>query len=356
MFVGHDFGAMYQSVVFAEDERPIALVMMAPTARWADWFAKYWHISDDDDAYPAALEPYDPVDGAAQGGGPASPAAVRRARPVRPGRVADEIASGGRREREVKSYPVGHDLEDEDAAQRPTRAGSATCSGSAPESEKQAPPRGERRRSDSLRRRDTVAERRPPSGHAGCNGRRDTYPDAGAGHRRLQSSSRRPPHPLPSTIAVCDAPIGIAEAAGSIWVACYFAGTLVRIDPTTRTLLDPAEVGLGAIGVTQAAGSLWVTLHELDQVARVDPETADLITTIDVGDEPEGIAGDDDDDLGDERAGRHGVADRSRYERGRGHGRGRPRAAPRGPRIRLRLGHELRLGHSFTRSIPPRTR
>ena len=61
MFVGHDFGAMYEAVVFAEDERPLALVMMAPTARWADWFAKYWQISDDPAAYSAALEPYDPV-------------------------------------------------------------------------------------------------------------------------------------------------------------------------------------------------------------------------------------------------------------------------------------------------------
>ncbi len=53
-------------------------------------------------------------------------------------------------------------------------------------------------------------------------------------------------------------------------------------------------MGLGAIGVTFAADSLWVTLHELDQVARVDPETATVIATLDVGDEPEGVAGDDD--------------------------------------------------------------
>jgi predicted esterase len=61
-FVGHDFGAMYESVVFAGDERPLGLVMMAPTARWADWFYKYWPISDDEAAYSAAFRPHDPVE------------------------------------------------------------------------------------------------------------------------------------------------------------------------------------------------------------------------------------------------------------------------------------------------------
>jgi len=59
--VGHDFGSMYEAAFFGEDQRPKGLVMMAPTARWADWFAKYWVISDSTEAYAAALEPYDPV-------------------------------------------------------------------------------------------------------------------------------------------------------------------------------------------------------------------------------------------------------------------------------------------------------
>jgi predicted esterase len=67
--VGHDFGSMYESVLFARDDRPKALVMMAPTARWADWFAKYWVISDDEDEYKAALQPYDPVEVLPNAGG-----------------------------------------------------------------------------------------------------------------------------------------------------------------------------------------------------------------------------------------------------------------------------------------------
>ena len=115
MFVGHDFGSMYQSVVFAEDERPLALVMMAPTARWADWFAKYWRITDDPSAYAAALEPYDPVT--------ALPKVVDRPILLQfadndqyvSGDVADEIASAAGANAVVHRYDAGHDLENEQA-------------------------------------------------------------------------------------------------------------------------------------------------------------------------------------------------------------------------------------------------
>ena len=56
------------------------------------------------------------------------------------------------------------------------------------------------------------------------------------------------------TIRTSEVPIGIADAADTIWVATYFDGALQRIDPETQELLDPLPVGLGAIGVTSAAG------------------------------------------------------------------------------------------------------
>jgi fermentation-respiration switch protein FrsA (DUF1100 family) len=37
------------------------MVMMAPTARWADWFYRYWDISDPEDEYLAAMAGLDPV-------------------------------------------------------------------------------------------------------------------------------------------------------------------------------------------------------------------------------------------------------------------------------------------------------
>ena len=52
---------MYSSVLFGQDKSLAALVMMAPTARWSDWFLKYWAITDDPNAYKAAFKPLDPV-------------------------------------------------------------------------------------------------------------------------------------------------------------------------------------------------------------------------------------------------------------------------------------------------------
>jgi dienelactone hydrolase len=59
--VGHDFGGMYGSVFFGAEHHLNALVVMAPTARWADWFHRYWEISDPEDEYRAALAGLDPV-------------------------------------------------------------------------------------------------------------------------------------------------------------------------------------------------------------------------------------------------------------------------------------------------------
>jgi hypothetical protein len=59
--VGHDFGAMYSSIVFGADPSLDGMVMMAPTARWSDWFLRYWEIADPAEAYEAAMAPLDPV-------------------------------------------------------------------------------------------------------------------------------------------------------------------------------------------------------------------------------------------------------------------------------------------------------
>jgi fermentation-respiration switch protein FrsA (DUF1100 family) len=115
MFVGHDFGAMYQAVVFADDERPLALVMMAPTARWSDWFTKYWRINDDLDAYAAALAPYDPVTALAKVAD--RPILLQFADNDQyiSAAVAEEIARAATQNAEVRHYDVGHDLEGSEA-------------------------------------------------------------------------------------------------------------------------------------------------------------------------------------------------------------------------------------------------
>jgi dienelactone hydrolase len=70
--VGHDFGGMIAAVEAADEDRLSALVIIAATPRWADWFLPFWDISEDRIDYLRALRPLDPIEVI----GRASPAAV----------------------------------------------------------------------------------------------------------------------------------------------------------------------------------------------------------------------------------------------------------------------------------------
>jgi predicted esterase len=110
--VGHDFGAMYASVVFGTDDRPAALVMLAPTARWGDWFLRYWPHSDPRAAYFAGMAPIDPV--TALGGVRSRPVLLQfgSADSYVPASVATEISNAAGQSAEVRTYDAGHELDD----------------------------------------------------------------------------------------------------------------------------------------------------------------------------------------------------------------------------------------------------
>jgi predicted esterase len=62
-FVGHDFGAMYGSILSGIDSRVKAYVLMAGTGNFSNWFLKYWtsETKRDNDAYRAGMLPVDPI-------------------------------------------------------------------------------------------------------------------------------------------------------------------------------------------------------------------------------------------------------------------------------------------------------
>jgi dienelactone hydrolase len=60
--VGHDFGGMLTTLGAADDERVRALVVIAATPRWGDWFLPFWDIPDDRIDYLRALRPLDPIE------------------------------------------------------------------------------------------------------------------------------------------------------------------------------------------------------------------------------------------------------------------------------------------------------
>ena len=61
--VGHDFGGMLAILAAPEVEGGLrALVAVAATPRWGDWFLPFWEISDDRIDYLAALRSLDPIE------------------------------------------------------------------------------------------------------------------------------------------------------------------------------------------------------------------------------------------------------------------------------------------------------
>lgn len=60
--VGHDFGGMLAVLEAADDDRVRALVVIAATPRWGDWFLPFWDIAEDRIDYLRALRPLDPIE------------------------------------------------------------------------------------------------------------------------------------------------------------------------------------------------------------------------------------------------------------------------------------------------------
>ena len=60
--IGHDFGGMLAAVAAPDIAGLRALVLIAATPRWADWFLPFWPIPDDRIDYLRALRPHDPIE------------------------------------------------------------------------------------------------------------------------------------------------------------------------------------------------------------------------------------------------------------------------------------------------------
>jgi dienelactone hydrolase len=60
--VGHDFGGMYATLAAADDDRIRALVVVAATPRWGDWFLVFWDLPEDRIDYLRAMRPLDPIE------------------------------------------------------------------------------------------------------------------------------------------------------------------------------------------------------------------------------------------------------------------------------------------------------
>ena len=59
--VGHDFGAMHGLLLASRRPAFAAVVIVAATPRWGDWFLRFWKVAGDRFDYLRRLAPYDPV-------------------------------------------------------------------------------------------------------------------------------------------------------------------------------------------------------------------------------------------------------------------------------------------------------
>jgi hypothetical protein len=116
-FVGHDYGAMFGSILVA-DKRPQAYVFMAPDATFSNWFIKYFVRGASKAELDQAFAPFDPVNNVAD----AAPASVffQFAKSDRyvPGYVADKLYEAASDPKSEKSYESSHELDDAARADR----------------------------------------------------------------------------------------------------------------------------------------------------------------------------------------------------------------------------------------------
>jgi dienelactone hydrolase len=111
-FVGHDYGAMYGTMLAAADRRAKAYVLMTPDATWSNWFLKYWLKSERVDPYKRGFESLDPVTYLPK----AAPAQVflqfSDSDKYVPGYIADELEEAAPEPGKAESYGGGHELDE----------------------------------------------------------------------------------------------------------------------------------------------------------------------------------------------------------------------------------------------------
>jgi virginiamycin B lyase len=86
---------------------------------------------------------------------------------------------------------------------------------------------------------------------------------------------------------------GIAVGEGGVWVACTYARSLVRIDPSTNRVAAAIPVQEYPLAVSAGRGAVWVRNEDSSSVSRVDPASNRVVATISGMPAPVGRTGDD---------------------------------------------------------------
>ncbi|HKB28386.1 MAG TPA: hypothetical protein VKC59_05140 [Candidatus Limnocylindrales bacterium] len=75
----------------------------------------------------------------------------------------------------------------------------------------------------------------------------------------------------------------IAAAGGGVWVSDWTTGRVVRLDPSSLTVVATVAVGQAPKGIVVDSTGVWVALTRGGAVVRIDPSTNVIATSIPVG-------------------------------------------------------------------------
>ena len=100
---------------------------------------------------------------------------------------------------------------------------------------------------------------------------------ARSARRQLGGRDRPRPDRLVDEVPVGTGPGRVAAGFGSIWVVNDFAGTVSRIDPATRTVVQTITVDGDPTAIAVGAGFVWVACTGTRSVDRIDPQTNKLV-------------------------------------------------------------------------------
>ena len=92
------------------------------------------------------------------------------------------------------------------------------------------------------------------------------------------------------TIPVGASPTAVAVAGNDVWVVNSAAGTVSKIDPVDNTVASTVSVGGLPTAIAAGPSGVWVANSGDDTVQRIDPATGTVGAAFDVGDGPDGLA------------------------------------------------------------------
>ena len=102
--------------------------------------------------------------------------------------------------------------------------------------------------------------------------------DAGGGNR------------VRDQVKVGAAPTSVAFGYGSVWVTSAYAGTVTRINPRKRSVVQRITVGNSPSGIAVGGGGVWVANHNDGTVSWINPQSTTEVKRIRVGNGPTAVA------------------------------------------------------------------